>query len=304
MLQASLALSHLGGTFSRTAEEVRGELLELLTLLEGALDFADEGYEFIRRDQLLVRLKKLNDRLESLAGTFRRGRAVREGIRLVLLGQPNAGKSTLLNLLVGSDRAIVTPVPGTTRDLLRETVVLAGLPVTVVDTAGLRTTEDVVEGIGVERAHAAAEEAEIVLYLVDARFGVVEADRQELTRHPGAFVVYTKRDLADPPAGSWSIAATTGDGLNELLTHLSSVIRERFELGTAGPAITNQRQLTAVERGRDAVASAIRAVESGTTEEFVAVDLYRAAGALESLTGAISAADARAEVFSRFCIGK
>ena len=301
---AALALSQLGGSFSRASYEIHAELLEIMTLVEGALDFADEGYEFISRARLTERLALLGSRLRQLLGTFKRGRAVTEGIRIVLLGQPNSGKSTLMNRLVGTDRAIVTDQPGTTRDLLRETIELAGVAVTVIDTAGLRETMDAVEGIGVSRAREAAGSAELVLYLVDASIGLNEADRQELAQHPDAIQLFTKIDLSRAPTGALGISAETSEGFDEMLESLNSRIQRDFDLTGEGPAITNLRQFLALEAGLLAIEGAIESATAGSSEEYIAADLYRAASSIGSLTGAISAADARREIFSRFCIGK
>ena len=152
----------------------------MISRLEAALDFSEEGYEFITRDEARPRLTTALRELASTGETYRRGRATTAGLSAVILGRPNAGKSTLLNRLVGSDRAIVTPIPGTTRDIVRETIEIGGLPVTIADTAGLRESTDVVEGIGIERARAAARGADMVLYLVDATAGLTEEDRAEM----------------------------------------------------------------------------------------------------------------------------
>ncbi len=179
-LQAKLSLHNVEGLLSRTATEIRDALLHVISRLEAALDFAEEGYEFIKRDEARHRISGALDDLETIAATFRRGRATRSGINAVILGKPNAGKSTLLNRLVGSDRAIVTPIPGTTRDIVRETIEIGALPVTLADTAGLRESGDVVESIGVGRARDAARSADLVLYLVDATTGLDEVDRAEI----------------------------------------------------------------------------------------------------------------------------
>jgi tRNA modification GTPase len=179
-LQAKLSLSNLDGVLSRKAAAIRQTLLEVISRLEAALDFSEEGYEFITREEASARIAGALSETSAMADTYRRGHATNAGLSAVILGRPNAGKSTLLNRLVGTDRAIVTPIPGTTRDIVRETVEIGGLPVTLADTAGLRESTDVVEGIGIERAREAARSADIILYLVDAAAGLTAEDRQEL----------------------------------------------------------------------------------------------------------------------------
>src|SRR6185436_11228636 len=178
-LQAKLSLGNLQGALSRKAAAIRESLLFVISRLEAALDFSEEGYEFITRDDARSSIANAIIETSALAETYRRGHATTTGLTAVILGRPNAGKSTLLNRLVGSDRAIVTPIPGTTRDIVRETIEIGGLPVTLADTAGLREDADLVEGIGIERAREAARNADIVLYLVDAVTGVTEDDARE-----------------------------------------------------------------------------------------------------------------------------
>lgn len=305
-LQAKLSLHNVEGLLSRTATEIRDALLHVISRLEAALDFAEEGYEFIRRDEARHRVSRALDDLETIAATFRRGRATRSGISAVILGKPNAGKSTLLNRLVGSDRAIVTPVPGTTRDIVRETIEIGGLPVTLADTAGLRESGDVVESIGVGRARDAARSADLVLYLVDATAGIDDADRAEIARLPQqvVFTIFTKRDIAVPPAGEMAISATSGEGMSGLLARLDLIVRERFAAPEESPTIVNERQLSAVTESAASLQRALDSINSGANEEFVVVDLHAAAIALRDLTGGISRDDVLAEIFSKFCIGK
>lgn len=303
-LQAQLSIKHLEGDLSRIATEIRATLLHVISRLEAGLDFSEEGYEFIQPGETQALLQGAAERLASLAQTYARGRAATEGLHAVILGQPNAGKSTLLNFLCGTDRAIVTPLPGTTRDLIRETIEIGGLPVTVVDTAGLRHTEDAVETIGVGRARDAASGAEIVIYLVDASRGLEPWDREELERWPDAIVVYTKTDLAAEPEGFLGVSVRTRDGVDRLMRTLDETVRSRYVPPEGSPAIVNERQRRAVAEAQDAVASAIAGVASGMQDEIVLVDLGRAANALGSLVGAISSDDVYREIFSKFCIGK
>lgn len=302
--QAKLALENLEGALSRQAAEVREELVSILSRFEAALDFADEGYTFITVEEAIERLRVLGERLASMEATFRRGRATRNGIALVILGKPNAGKSTLLNALCGEERAIVTPIPGTTRDLLRETIELGGLPVTVVDTAGLRETEDAIEGIGVARARAAASRAELVLYLIDASAGADAEDRRSIEAHPEAVVVYTKGDLAAAPEGAVAISAVTGEGLEGLLEVLRAKVEAEFAVPEGGGAVVNERQRRAVSEARASLESAAEAIRSGASEEIVAVDLRSAARSLGVLTGEITPEELLREIFGKFCIGK
>jgi tRNA modification GTPase len=309
-LQAKLSLSNLDGSLSRTASTIRESLLNVISRLEAALDFSDEGYEFISRDEARSRLNEAIAACASLAETYRRGRATTRGLSLVILGAPNAGKSTLLNRLVGSERAIVTPIPGTTRDIVRETIEIGGLPVTIADTAGLREDAGVVEGIGIERARRAAEEADIVLYLIDDI-----RDDAEIARF-NALPVYTKRDL-DIPSSSGrtrreapdeedplSISALTGEGIPDLLAKLDALVRDRFAAPENSPTVVNERQRAAINACEASLRIAVASLEAAMDEQMILVDLYAASTALAALTGAITREDVFAKIFSSFCIGK
>src|SRR5438067_3263457 len=296
-LQAKLSLGNLQGALSRKAATVRESLLFVISRLEAALDFSEEGYEFIARDEARTRIANAIAETRALGETYRRGHATTTGLTTVILGRPNAGKSTLLNRLVGSDRAIVTPIPGTTRDIVRETIDVGGLPVSIADTAGLRATGDVVESIGVDRAREAARSADIVLYRVDASVGLTADD--ELASFPGAIVVYTKTDLAPAPRGAIGIHQ---DAIENLLAHLDDRVRENF----AAPegSLVNERQRVAVAECESALRAALASLDEGHEEQVVLVDLYRAATSLGLLTGAITREDVFEEIFSKFCIGK
>jgi tRNA modification GTPase len=301
-LQAKLSLSNLEGSLSRSAGSVRKTLLDVISRLEAALDFAEEGYEFIQREEARQLLAAARGEVEQMAESYRRGAATRRGLSAVILGRPNAGKSTLLNRLVGSERAIVTAVPGTTRDIVRETIEIGGLPVTLADTAGLRESGDLVEEIGIRRAREAASLADIVLYLVDASDGLSGEDTAELSRLNEPLLVYTKGDVAVGPPAELAISAVTGLGIAELLFRLDELVKKRF----AAPegALVNERQRLAVEECQSALSTAIDSLEGGLEEQIVLVDLYRAANALGLLTGAITRDEVLGEIFGRFCIGK
>jgi tRNA modification GTPase len=307
-LQARLSLANLGGVLSRNANAIREILLHVMARLEAALDFADEGYEFIERAEASARLLEAREACARLADTFTRGRATTRGLSAVILGRPNAGKSTLLNRLVGSERAIVTEIPGTTRDIIRETLEIGGLPVELSDTAGLRASNDLVEGIGVARARSAAASADLVLYLIDSAEGETSEDTSELRllaeRGRSVVTLFTKTDLASPPAGQLGLSVAAERGIGELLHLLDEHVRTRFTLPEESPALINERQLAAVEQSAEALTLALDALARGLDEQVVLVDLYRAANALAALTGAITRDELFEEIFSRFCIGK
>ncbi|MEO6259316.1 MAG: tRNA uridine-5-carboxymethylaminomethyl(34) synthesis GTPase MnmE [Thermoanaerobaculia bacterium] len=301
-LQAQLLLGNLQGVLSRRAASVRRSMLDAIVRLEASLDFSEEGYDFIDRVELERVIGGAIAEVEAMSRTYQRGAATSSGLAAVILGRPNAGKSSLLNRLVGSDRAIVTSVAGTTRDIIRETLEIGGLPVTVADTAGLRESEDPVEGIGIERARAAARSADLVLYLVDAQIGLTEADRLELGRFTHAQVIFTKTDLAPAPAGEFGISVTEDKGVDELLRRLDEQVRDQF---VAAPgSVINDRQHLAVEGCLEGLREATRSIAEGYEEQIVLVDLHRAARALGTLTGAILTDEILAEIFSKFCIGK
>ena len=299
-LQAKLSLGNLHGVLSRRAASVRESLLHVISRLEAALDFSEEGYEFITQADARREIERAIADTEALAETYRRGRATTSGLTLVILGRPNAGKSTLLNRLVGSDRAIVTPIPGTTRDIVRETIEIGGLPVTIADTAGLRTSGDVVEEIGVARAREAAASADIILYLVDASAGLSADD--EIAAYPGAMVIYTKADLAAAPQSALGISVTAERGIDELLSRLDAIVRDEFAASEG--SLVNERQRQAVLGCKDALATALAAIDANLDEPVILVDLYRASNALGLLTGAITQEHVFTEIFSKFCIGK
>ena len=299
-LQAKLSLGNLHGVLSRRAAAVRESLLHVISRLEAALDFSEEGYEFITRDAARREIERAIAETEALAETYRRGRATTSGLTLVILGRPNAGKSTLLNRLVGSDRAIVTPIPGTTRDIVRETIEIGGLPVTIADTAGLRTSGDVVEEIGVARAREAAASADIILYLVDASAGLSVDD--EIAAYPGAMVIYTKTDLASAPQSALGISVTAERGIDELLSRLDTIVRDEFAASEG--SLVNERQRQAVLGCKEALITALAAIDTNLDEPVILVDLYRASTSLGLLTGAITQEHVFTEIFSKFCIGK
>ncbi len=291
-LQARAAFDQLDGTLTRAIADIDGELFDLIAKLEASIDFPDEGYHFVDEGALSSVIDRLVDRAEALLASARRGRLVREGLRVAIAGRPNVGKSSLFNALVGAARAIVTDVPGTTRDLVTETIDLDGLRVTLVDTAGLRDAADEAEREGVSRARAAMAAADLTLIVVDQ-------DEPDVSSGANYLVVQSKADLGRPPRGV-TVSAVTGDGLDALRAAMASALD--VEPRRDPPAITNVRHIALVERAHAALLRARAA--TGAPEELVLADLQEARAALEEISGRRTSDDVLAHIFARFCIGK
>lgn len=304
-LQARLSLRNLEGALSNRAAAIRETLLQVISRLEAALDFSEEGYEFVSRNEARQLAESALHDICEIEKTYARGRATRAGLSAVILGKPNAGKSTLLNRLVGTDRAIVTPIPGTTRDIVRETIEVGGLPVTFADTAGLREGSDLVEEIGIERAREAARNADVILYLIDSTAGRDVSDVAEIKLLEGKTVIeiHTKSDLVMAP-GEPAVSAKTGAGMDSLLATLDAIVRDRFAVPEQSPAIVNERQRAALAEASLSLRASLETLATDADEQYVVVDLHRAANALGSLTGAVTRDDVFREIFSKFCIGK
>jgi tRNA modification GTPase len=309
--QARVAFAQVDGALARRLAPLREALIELTARGEAAIEFADEAETHLAAGGLARGLEAALALARSLAGEARRGRIVREGARVALSGVTSVGKSSLFNRLLGRDRAIVSPIPGTTRDTLEETIDLAGIPVTLTDTAGVRHPADAIEAEGVRRARAAAGEADLVIVVLDASRDVTDDERAELASRlddegTRSIVVANKSDLAPatpigvPWPGAIPVSALTGYGLPTLRHAIERV------LAGAGPredpALTNVRHAAALE---DAVACLGRAREAlPLGEEIVLEDLRGALAALGEITGEVANDDLYDRIFSTFCIGK
>ena len=308
-LQARVAFDQLEGTLTSRLREMDAALLDVIVRLEASLDFPDEGYHFIASGETATELAAIENKLDTLLADAARGRMIREGFTVAIVGRPNAGKSSLFNALAGAPRAIVTDVPGTTRDLISERIEIAGIPVTLVDTAGLRVTaENPIEEEGIARARLAAEAADVVVAVVDRSQPLAEDDRAAVDRAQTdrRVIVANKSDLR--PAwdaaelAAVSVSALTGDGLDEL--------RERVLEAVGGASlrdrapIANLRHTALLRRARGAVERAIAAARDGVSEEFVLADLREARGRFDEITGARPEDEVLRAIFSRFCIGK
>jgi tRNA modification GTPase len=302
-LQARAAFDQLDGTLTRAIAGIDAALFELIARLEASVDFPEEGYHFVEPGALARAIDELLERTRALLGDARRGRMIREGLQITIVGEPNAGKSSLFNALAGASRAIVTPVPGTTRDLVTEVVDIEGLRVTLIDTAGLRDTDDPVEVEGVARAHQSMTVADLVL-LVEDQSRPRSVNALDLSK---VLYVANKSDLA--PA--WTddravrVSATTGAGLAELRRHITTALDA--DPLCDRPAMTNVRHIALVDRAQGALtrarAAALTKGES-LSEEFVLADLSEARLALEEISGRRAPEELLAHIFSRFCIGK
>jgi len=314
-LQARAAMDQLEGTLTGEIARIDEALLDLTARLEASLDFPEEGFHFLESAEAAGALAAVADSLERLALDGRAGRVVREGCLVAIVGRPNAGKSSLFNALVGSARAIVTDIPGTTRDLLTERVDIGGLAITLVDTAGLRTAGDVIEAEGVHRARKAQEVAALSLLVMDGSAPLSGEDYAILAEAgTPRQVVISKADLPrawdeDPEVrrvgsdGIARVSSVTGDGLEELRRRIVRHLADREDLREP-PVISNVRHLALVDQARDAVARARAALASGATEELVLIDLTLARRALEEITGRRGPEELLAHIFSRFCVGK
>ena len=304
-LQARVAAEQLEGGLSRRLREIDAAQFDLIAKLEASLDFPDEGFHFITRDEALAGVEAVATALERLLVDGRRGQVVREGRLVVIAGRPNVGKSSLFNALVGSARAIVTAQPGTTRDVLTEVVDLDGVPVTLVDTAGIRDTEDVIEAEGVRRASDAVRAAALTIVVIDAVDGVGQAD-QEILDSVGEprLVVANKIDVAGQRHKiGLPVSARTGEGLDALRSHIVRALMNDEGLVDT-PAVSNQRHLQHIQAARECVVRAAEALRAGTSEEVVLAELQDSRAVFELLTGTRAPDDLLAHIFGRFCIGK
>jgi tRNA modification GTPase len=314
---ARSASRSLAGEFSREVHQLRDALVHLRMLVEATLDFPEEEIDFLRQADAQGQLKRLQDTLAGVLRRARQGALLREGIKVVIAGQPNAGKSSLLNALAGAELAIVTPIPGTTRDVVSQTVQIEGVPVHVIDTAGLRESEDVVERIGIERAWAQIAGADAVLFLHDltraedaAYRAADEALLRQLREHAPSSVpvlqLWNKADAAVSarvPSDGLRLSARTGDGLQALRRRLLELAG--WQSAPEGVYIARERHLQALRRV-DAHLMEAAAQLAGDTPalDLLAEELRLAQNALNEITGEFSADDLLGVIFSSFCIGK
>ena len=314
------AAAQLDGGLRRVLEPIQDALLDVTSRFYAVVDYPDEDIEDVRPEQIAEALQVADDRLTALLATCQRGQVLKSGVRTAIVGRPNAGKSSLLNALAGYDRAIVTDVPGTTRDTVEESVLCGGVLLRLIDTAGIRDTEDIVEQLGVERSRQALRTAGLAIVLLDGTAEITQEDLDILAlaqNCPRLIVAMSKSDLL--PAGYGPVFQTGGNSRRpDAFVTLSSVapgglhslesavarLYPAGESGDAGSLLTDQRQEEAARRARDAVRRAKGALESGLTPDAVLTDAEEALDALGELTGRTARDEIVSRIFSRFCVGK
>ncbi len=313
--QSRIAARQLRGELSQQLQPLKQELTDLIVYFESSVEFVEDDLAALDLQRFNQRIDGLIEKLERMRASFRLGRIIRSGIKLAIIGRPNVGKSSLFNALLGTDRAIVTEVAGTTRDMLSESFSLNGIPVHLMDTAGIRSTEDVVERIGVARSKTAIAEADFVLGVCSVDSPLTDEDQALFTEAPAHLFALNKSDLAHEwPASDldWlracapvqHVSAQTGDGLEALRQMIYQQLLSHSPASIEDALITNERHYDAIERTLAALHQAQVALAAGFTEEIALNGLHKALRALGEITGETLLADILNQIFSKFCIGK
>ncbi|THJ21152.1 MAG: tRNA uridine-5-carboxymethylaminomethyl(34) synthesis GTPase MnmE [Nitrospira sp. CG24E] len=309
-----VAQRQLRGDLAREIEQARTALLTVLAHVEAGIDFVGEDISFLQRDELMRIVTEAWAVVQKLEATAQEGRILREGARIVILGRPNVGKSSLLNCFLKEERAIVTAIPGTTRDVIEESIDLDGVMIRLIDTAGMRDTDDLVEQEGIKRARAAQGEADLLLVVLDGTVPITYDDRLLLSvvRDRKHMVLLNKADLADTlPRDStlagyptYAVSAKTGLGIEAVKAALRAQLVSGCFDAAASVMVTNVRHRDALRRAAESLGQALESVQSGMAGELISIDVRAAADALGEITGAITTDEILGQIFSEFCIGK
>jgi len=308
LYQARVAARQAGGSVSRHLAPLKEQLLELIALLEAGIDFAEDDISVAGAEEILRRLAPILNGVSRLAESFLYGNLVRSGFMLAIVGRPNVGKSSLFNALLEQDRAIVTAIPGTTRDLVSETAAIGGIPVKLYDTAGIRETAEPVESLGVERSYRAMADADLTLVVVDASQPLNEEDRALIAhaqRQGRCLLVANKSDLAPEEfLAEHPTSALTGEGIPELRAAILEAIAPKGGFEHEAGFITSLRHERLLRESAGYLEKAHEAVASAIPHEMLLLDLYGALRPIDEITGATTADDILNRIFSTFCIGK
>lgn len=308
------AHQQLEGRLGQHIKQFRQQIIDATAMVELELDFIEEDVEFANKEQLMKLLVDVSAEINALLETYETGRLVKDGVKTVLIGRPNAGKSTLLNTLVGSDRAIVTDIAGTTRDTIDVDWNYEGLLFKLIDTAGLRETDDIVEAEGVKRSQKAFEQADLVVYLKDLSHPFTPEEREEIKtfqQRAGEtpfILIGTKADIEQEIElrieFDLKISALSGDAINTLKATLKERALENKHYDASSLLVTSSRHRDALKKAEEQVQAAINGLKSGMTGDFLSIDLRAALNELGSITGEITNEHILDSIFSRFCIGK
>jgi tRNA modification GTPase len=309
LYQAKVASQQLDGALSRRLQPIKQKLVELIATLEAGVDFAEDDISVLPADQILKRIESVRAPLEELAATFAYGKIVHEGLTLAIVGRPNVGKSSLFNRLVERERAIVTATPGTTRDLVTETVAIGGIPVKLIDTAGIRRALDEAESIGIRKSLETIADADLVLIVKDSSQPLASEDDDLLKPNADrpVIVVENKCDLVASVTNAKGVVRTsalTGEGIAELRNEILRHIGGEAGIQTESGFLTNTRHQSRVRESIIALETAQAAVGNKVPHEMLLLDLYSALRPLDEITGSTTNDDILNLIFSTFCIGK
>ena len=310
LYQARIAAQQAEGSVSRRMKPLKEPLVELIALLEAGIDFAEDDVSVASSAEILRRLIPVEDGVRALAASFQYGGLVRSGLTLAIVGRPNVGKSSLFNALLEQDRAIVTEIPGTTRDLVSETASIGGIPVKLMDTAGIRDSAERIEALGIERSYQAMADADLTLVVIDRSQAAGSEDRAllERARERGRWLlVGNKSDLPagdEAIEGAIAVSARTGAGIPELREAILEAVAPRGAFEQETGFITSLRHEQLLRESAQYLEKAHAAAESGIPHEMLLLDLYAALRPIDAITGATTADDILNRIFSTFCIGK
>lgn len=308
LYQAKIATQQIEGSVSRRIAPIKEQLLELISLMEAGIDFAEDDIDVAPPEELLRRISQVRDGLDRLVRSFAYGKLVHNGFTLAIVGRPNVGKSSLFNRLLEQDRAIVTDIPGTTRDTVSEVAAIGGIPVRFVDTAGIREGQDKVEQLGIERSYQALADADLVVVVLDGHAGITPEDQELLDRAGSqALIVINKADQGLAPGlpdNALHVSALTGEGIDTLRARLIEAVSPGTGPERESGFITSIRHESLLREAVDSLDRAANAVNFGIPHEMVMLDLYATLQPVDAITGATTADDILNRIFSTFCIGK